>query len=202
MAEYPYLNNTGKIVEFFKHMQEARVPTAKVSQKYLESVGFKSKDDRRLVSVAKFLGFLDGNGMPTDIWSQYRDKKTAKTVISRAIEKSYSELFQRYPRVTQIDDEDLRNFFSTATGLGRVSVNAATRTFKAVCGLAEFGSEANETVTSSDSSKPAVSEPVANVIPEPQRSIPININIQLHLPATEDPKIYENLFAALRKHLL
>lgn len=33
------------------------------------------------------------------------------------------------------------------------------------------------------------------------RPIAININIQLQLPATEDAKIYDSLFSALKRHL-
>ena len=51
MANYPYLTNTGKITPFFLHIQEAGVPP-KVTHHYLASVGFKSSNDRPLISLA------------------------------------------------------------------------------------------------------------------------------------------------------
>jgi hypothetical protein len=48
------------------------------------------------------------------------------------------------------------------------------------------------------SPKPVSSKPKMSVTPSPT----IAINIQLHLPETENPAVYVELFKALRKHLL
>jgi len=45
-------------------------------------------------------------------------------------------------------------------------------------------------------------ETVVSVKPEKDIIRELHINIQLHLPATNDPTVYDNLFKSLKKHLL
>jgi len=109
MAEYPYVQNTGRLKQFFSHIQSSAVPQ-KVTIKYLESVGFKSKNDRRIIPLLKFLQFIDSSQVPTELWRKYRDTKIAPNVLAQAIKKAYSKLFEIYPNAYRKDDEALRNF--------------------------------------------------------------------------------------------
>lgn len=57
MPDFPSVLNINSIKPFFEHVQNAGLP-GKVSQNYLASVGFKSKNDRGLIGLAKHLGFF------------------------------------------------------------------------------------------------------------------------------------------------
>jgi Family of unknown function (DUF5343) len=50
MADFPYSPNPASVGRFFSHVQSAGVPE-KVTLKYLEKVGFKSKNDRYLLQI-------------------------------------------------------------------------------------------------------------------------------------------------------
>ena len=71
MAELIYTQKPSAIPTFLKHIQAAGDP-GKMTQKYLETVGFKSKNDRDLLRVMRGLGFTDANGNTTDVWRAYR----------------------------------------------------------------------------------------------------------------------------------
>ncbi len=201
MADYPYINSTGKIKPFFDQIQAIGVPP-KVNLPFLVSIGFKSNGDRPLVQLARALGFIDSSGAPTDLWRSYRDKSAAPRVMAQAVRRTYGDIFDVYADAYRKDDEALRNLFTARTSLGKQAVDYMVRTFKTVCSLADF-----ETATVAEPqqkvSLPAVLKSSSDV-DDPGKSpgLTININIQLQLPATDDSVTYDNLFAALKKHLL
>lgn len=201
MAEFPYMPNPARVEPFFDHIQKTGVPP-KVTYKYLESVGFKSKNDRYLVGILKFVGFLDSSGKPIETWHAYRHKEAAPGVMAGAIRAAYSDLFNTYPDAYRKDNEALRNYFSTQTVVAESTLGLIVRTFTALCELADFKDVAADvSVVPSTAPAPELVGPSPIALREPP-GMTVNINIQLALPATEDASIYEKLFAALKKHLL
>ena len=199
MTTYPYLNNVGKIVPFFQHIQSAGVPNT-VNQHYLASVGFRSSNDRPLITLAKYLKFLDSNNAPTPRWNRYKDRAASGALLAEAIREGYSTLFERYPDAYRKDDEALTNFFSVETGLGKRAVEATVKTFKTVCGLGDFAVQAE--APPSELITPPARTPSVAAARQSSAGMTININVQLQLPASDDPNVYDQLFAAMKKHLL
>ena len=81
MAEYPYINTTGKLQEFFAKMSEIQVPPA-ANTKWLPKIGFGSNNHRPILKILRFLGFLDGT-KPTERWKAFRDNTQAGRVMAR-----------------------------------------------------------------------------------------------------------------------
>lgn len=201
MIDYPYTSVTGKLKKFLGHIQSAGVPP-KVNTQYLSSVGFKSTNDRRIISILKFINFLDGSGIPTDEYRQFRDKEKAGGVIAKSLKATYKNLFDTFPDAYRKDTEALRNYFSTHTDAGEQVVNKTVATFKILCEFADFEAitkEITETPKGKLESEAVEPKRVSPAIPG---GLTVNINIQLQLPATDDASVYDNLFSALKKHLL
>jgi hypothetical protein len=202
MADFAYSPNPASVKRFFSHVQSAGIPD-KVTLKYLEKVGFKTKNDRYIITVLKALGFLDNNGAPTKTWQAYRNKAKARAVLAEAIRRTYDDLFRTYPDAHRKDAEALRNYFSAHTSVAERTLAAIVATFKALVDLADFEADAP------DVPSPAEPEHVKEIrkrtrpiLSASEHDPPsININIQLQLPATEDGEVYNKLFAALKKHL-
>jgi hypothetical protein len=199
MADFPYTPQPGKIKDLFLKVQNAGVPD-KVTLKYLTSIGLKSTNDRYLVSVLKFIGFIDSSNIPTDKWTQYRSKKKAEEVLGEAIKTSYSSLFQTYPEAQNESKETLRDFFSSHTTVAESTLDYIVRTFQSLIKLARFDGKVVEEPKSLTGAKlsPSVSQPHLGT----KQPVSINVNIELHLPATEDQSIYDKLFESLKKHIL
>lgn len=199
MADVPYTPAQSSIPRMLKHIQTAGIPS-KVTQKYLLQVGFKSSNDRYLIPVFKALGFLDGSGSPTTTWKAYRDKAKAGAVLATAIRTAYADLFATYPDAYRKDTEAIHNFFGARTDFSEVTLARAVATFRTLCKAADFGAEPPKdlTVQLPEDSVPTVS---AEAHPTPGSQPSISINIQLQLPETTKSEVYENLFAAMRKHL-
>jgi hypothetical protein len=208
MADFPYSPHAAKLKQFLDHVQKAGVPE-KVTQKYLEKVGFKSTNDRYILGILKFLGFVDATGMPTKTWTDYRNRQTAGATLAAAMRSGYADLFKTYPDADRKDNEALRNYFSAHTKVAESTLGLIVTTFKALAALADFEAApaARSDETTEDVAAPArrraaaVTRTDADARSTGLGAPTININIQLQLPATEDAAIYDKLFAALKKHL-
>ena len=196
MTDFAYAPIPTKIKNYFDKIQEVAVPTNKVNMSYLKSIGFKSGNDWYFIKILKFLGFLDTSNKPTKRWIDYRVKTKSKQVMATAIRESYASLFKTYEDAFRKDKEALYDFFSSRSKLSESTIQFMVRTFQELCKLADF--EAAPVAPSAAVQAAAVQVQQKAAVP----SIPtININIELHLPATNDPTVYEELFKAMKKHL-
>jgi hypothetical protein len=200
MATIPVTQSAGSIARFLKHIQTAGVP-AKVNNPYLKAVGFKSSNDSALLLILKAINFIDASGTPTDKWSQYRDATQAGAVLAESIKACYSGLFDIYPDAERKDDEAIANWIRTNTTFSGITVGRAVKTFKALCAEADFS--AQKAAAAVTGAPPASGAPATTVVPAVGRQTPsVNINIELQLPSTNDPEVYENFFKAMKKYLL
>lgn len=210
MSGVIYITKQPAIKPFFDHIQSAGVPN-KVTLSYLETVGFKSTNDRPLVTILKALGFLDDSGVPTDRWAAYQDKSRAGAVMAEAIREAYSGLFQIYPDAQRKDNEAVHNYFASQSDLSEGTIGHAVRTFKTLCGLADWDADPKAVAEAAEGTrttplptslaKSAGDGKVA--VTSNLMSVPaININLQLELPATDDSSVYDALFKSMREHLI
>jgi hypothetical protein len=201
MGKAPYTPSPNNIKRFFKDIQSLGIPP-KVDRTYLPTIGFKSSNDRYLIVVAKDLGFIDANGIPTQIWYDFRDKDKAPGVMASAIKIAYSDLFATYPDADKKDNKALQNYFASTSKVAVSVASYMVQTFKYLCEFADF-----KAVPVAKPATEPVKEPTTPTVEKVIEGLPsakgvtININIQLSLPATEDASIYDKLFEALKKHL-
>jgi hypothetical protein len=200
---YTYTTKVGSLKAFLNRIKskELGVPD-KVTIKYLESVGYKSTNDRPVVRVLKSIGFVDkSSGVPTQRFKDFRTAKS-KQVMASALREAYAELFKTYPNPLKQSNEDLMNFFAQKEpSLKKGTLQYYVFTFKTLCEFADF--EAPPLKVEIIEEKPKakiVKKEVA--IPQISEGIPININIQLTLPVTDDATVYDKIFKALKDNLL
>jgi hypothetical protein len=198
MAEFAYLLVPTSLKKFMQHIKPAGIP-AKLTHIYLEGAGFKSTNDRAIIGVMKFIGFVDSSGVPTEKWTAYRSTAQGPVVLAAAIRDAYADLFNTYPDAYRRDVEALRNYFSTHTKVGDKALSAIVNTFKALCELANFDATPP---AERNNVPPKVVETILQNQPPSSAAMTINLNIQLSLPATDDASIYDKIFEAMRKHLL
>jgi hypothetical protein len=198
MEKAPYTPNPNNVKRFFKVIQDVGTPP-RMTLSYLPSIGFRSSNDRYLISVAKSLGFVDTSGVPTEKWNEYKNKDKAKQVMTLAIRTVYKELFDTYSNAQKRDDATLQNYFAAKhTEVGARVAQFMVQTFKNLCEFADFEA-VGITEAGAKPTTPAARK--GGEMPPSVKPVTININIQLSLPATEDASIYDKLFEALKKHL-
>ncbi len=205
-----YLLTTKNVEPFFNSIVSARAPE-RFTQKFLESLEFKSTNDRLYIAVLKGLGFIDESGAPTSRYYDYMDQTLSKSVLAEAIMEAYEDLFNVNVEAYKLTEEEVKNKLRTLTQ-GKYTDNVLSlmaKTFKALSSYATWG--AKKPVKNAISEKPKVEStketPVPSIgIPVETNNIPsqlgLHYNIQIHLPETRDPAVYDALFKSLKDHLL
>lgn len=206
MVEFPYTANTGKLREFLSTIRNIGIPPNGATQDWFQQIGFKSSNDRPILRVMRFINFIDSSSKPTDLWRQYRTEQHKK-ILAQGIVQGYNELFQIYPDANKRSNKELNDFFTSKSSAGKQAIEKTIQTFKALCELAEFnGENIVDTTSNTDINTDQISgkdETSLRVMrPTKDSGITININIQLTLPDTTDPKVYDNFFAAMKNHLI
>lgn len=198
-----YVPNPADLPKFLKEIPRLGIPP-KVTAAYMKKVGFTSSNHSYIPAALMKLGFIDGSGSPTDRWKRYRDTSRQRSVLAEAIRESYAGLFATFPDADKRDDEALRNYFRANTEAAAATLQRAVGTFKALVANADMASaqppESSQTPSSADVSLPTGDG--ATKRGSRSTAVPaVNINIQLQLPETDKPEVYDNFFAAMRKHL-
>jgi len=202
MAEFPYCTNSSSVRRCFEVIQNTAVPR-RMSAQFLAGLDFRGSDVRSLTNILKSLGFVTASDVPTKRWRSYREKTAAPHVMAQAVRELYADFFEMYPDAYRKEEDALSAFFNSQTNVAPSTLKYMMRTFRTLCGLADFeGAPALENpMVPAARPESVLLPPVAEPDP-PARDVSLNVTVQLQLPATNDPAVYDALFAALRRHLL
>ncbi len=201
MPNYPYVYSSGKLKQFLETIPTVGTPT-KVTQEYLDAAGFKSTNDRAIISVLKFIELVGEDGKPTEDYKLLRDRSQFGAIMASHIRKGYTELFSLFPDANSKPTDALKNFFATKTTAGDAALGQIVATFKTLCEAADFGAQMQ---APAGTEEPSGERPVPRslkVSAIPESGVTINLNIQLQLPPTEDSTIYDKIFESLKRHLI
>lgn len=214
-----YLTSTKNLQAIFEAIQQAKAPE-RFTLRFLESLDFKTSADRLIIGVLKSLGFLDDQGRPTSRYFAFLDQTQSALVLSEGIREAYSDLFQVNINAQNLSKNDLVNKFKTLSqgSLSEAVLDKLALTFQSLVKLADFSAspmrqEKIETddIESSDEDHEDIEVSVTphakvrqpRVSNTPTRSLGgLHYNIQIILPESRDPQVYDALFRSLREHLL
>lgn len=188
----------GDVPKMFEAIQKAQVPT-RFTHQFLQTLGFKSTNDRAFINVLKGLGFLDSNSMPTESYKAYRDKGQAKKVLGQQIQKAYPDLFMSDEKAHAATAEDIRGKLATITGKDESVLKKMATTFAALCALADFSGPPKET----PKPKPDEAEVESPALQKPRGigGLAFSHVVYINLPATRDVAVYDAIFKSIREHL-
>lgn len=168
--------------------------------------------------VLRQIGFVDANGVPQPAWREYRGADHRR-VLGRALVLGYETLYATYPDAHSRPAVDLAHVFSSKTDAGKQAIDKTVTTFKNLVKEADFDALPTSTVVSTGGGPPPSRD--SDVGGEPDgdgrggngRSnvvtrqhvgggVTINVNVQLTLPETQDEKVFDAFFSAMRRHLI
>lgn len=205
MPEYAYTYVPGKLKEFLTKLRTLGVPN-KVTTKWMESIGYKSSNDRSMMVVLQQIQFVDASNVPTERWVSFRGANY-RQVLADAIVNGYAELFTTYPDAHARSNEELEGFFSTKSTAGKQVISKTVSTFKALCDLADFSSlTISAPVSPSNTGK--VNMNLAVPLQQEQSgqgNLPfapkLHIDIQIHISPDATPQQIEQIFESMAKHI-
>ena len=206
-----YTQKPGAMPEYFQTIRKAE-PPERFSHSFLQNLGFKSTNDRSLISILKELGFLDENGAPTGRYYKYLDETQSKKVLAQGIKEAYSDLFQVNKEAYKLSNDEVKNKLRTLYSgeksnqvIGRIS-----STFTSLCEIADFEelerSKKPKAKKETDQEEKKQKEKVEHAPISSGAKKDINLDsmqyhINIILPESKDPDVYDAIFKSLKTHL-
>lgn len=210
-----YLTSVKNLPAVFKKVVEG-VPPDKFTVSHLKSIGFTSSNDYGIPALMKDLGFLSDDGTPTDRYKEYRDRSRSKVIMGQALKEAYEDLFHVNERPTEADRQAIEGKFKSTHGSTDRVAQLQAATFYALLKLADLdGATAKPklSVVKKEESPKSKESPKQEPAVEPQDSMTggptlarlpfggFRYNIEIHLPASKDPEVYNAIFRSLKEHL-
>jgi hypothetical protein len=176
MAGYPpFMNAYGMVSKILEKAKKAKTPD-RFTQDFLQTkLGFKSVSAKAFIPLAKRLGLLASDGVPTDLYKSFRNPSLSGGAMARAIKKGYSELFARNEYAHDLKEKDLHGLLIEITGLekGHQTLRVITGTFNSLKTFAKFEDEGKEIRKEEPEEDP---EDVTDYIPLAEEELKLNLS--------------------------
>jgi hypothetical protein len=154
--------------------------------------------------------FLEQDGTPTKLYDQYRNTDTQGVALAAGVRNAYSEIFDRNKFAFNLSKEKLASLVTEMTGLAKDNAvgKLIVTTFWTLKEGADFEDKVEDAaprqepvVINQEARDPRqdtrkAAEPVGNV------ELKVGYTINLNLPETTDPDVFNAIFKSLKEHLL
>ncbi len=213
-----YLTSSKNLPAILEAIQQAKAPE-RFTVRFLQSLDFKASSDRLIIGVLKALSFLDDQGKPTSRYFAYLDKNQSRAIMAEGMREAYKDLFDVNTSAQKLSKLEVSNKLKTLTQ-GQHSeavIGKMATTFSSLCKLADFESSAVPRSGEDDDDELDLEEADMetdlaensdrHAIPANRKRAPklavsgLHYNIQIILPESRDPAVYDALFRSLREHL-
>lgn len=211
-ASLPFINSTGLIDKILSKIKEAKTPERYTQDFQGTVLGYGSGSARPFIPLLKKIGFLHSDGKPTDLYHQFRNDSLSGAAMAEALKVGYAPLFKANEYANKLSKEKLKNEVIQITGLSATakSVNTIVSTFEGLKKYADFESEIHDPQVEDDTEvlqSPSNNQPNPHPAPTlsvlPQgRGMNLSYTINLNLPQSKDPEVFNAIFKSLKENLL
>lgn len=208
MTSLPYVTSPGNIDKALIGIKSAAVPT-KVSQDFVKTIlKIPGGSGDQMTSFLKKLGLTNPDGSPNERYQKFRNPSSSGSAIAAAIRHAYAPLYVRNEFMHKLTDKELLGLIIEETGQPHDSniVKLMVNCIKHLKTFATFDEEP-PTIEHVQEPSPKVPAPSgASQQPSDHRSHAVGLNlgytINLNLPATSDPAVFDAIFKSLKDNLL
>jgi len=213
--DVPYLASIKNLQPILEAVQRAAVPDS-FNVDFLKDMGFTSSNDRAIIKVLKYIGFLDASNRPQTAYREFMDGTRAKGVLAKRLRTAYDDLFTADKTANTKQATALKGWFKTKTGAGDAVAEKMATTFRALAQYADFSA------TAGDDGGKGVAEGEGKIKGKiedkdgekkksgsgddsnPRRfdgALGLVYRIEVHLPDTQNVDTYRAIFRAIREEL-
>lgn len=202
----PYVSSPTLISKILEKVKEAKAPERFTQDFLATKLGFKGGNYRAFIPLGKKISLLNSDGTPTDLYKSYRNPSKSKAAMAVAIKKGFHEFFERNEFAGNLDKEKIKGMVVEITGLepsDRI-VQLICQTFDVLRAEANFEEKLD---TKSEDREPSPEDdkpPNPDLNPEnnPPFDLRLGYTINLVLPKTDDPAVFNAIFKSLKENLL
>jgi hypothetical protein len=200
-SKLPYVNQPGTMVKILGKVKTAKAPDRFTHDFLATKLGFKGGNARQFLPLAKKLGLVASDGTPTDLYKKFRNSSHAGAAMAEALRTGYAEIFERNEYAGSLTKEKFKGLVVEITGRepsDRV-VQLICQTFQNLKTLADFDARLDGTGAPESQTGDDIKE---------EQGTPLDLNlglsytINLVLPKTDDPAVFNAIFRSLRDNLL
>jgi hypothetical protein len=205
-----YLTTFKNTADILQAIIAAQAPE-RFTIKFLEGLGYPSSNDRAMINVLKALGFLDDSGVPKSRYHAYLDQTRSGVVLAQGIREAYADLFRVNKSANTMSTPEVKNKMKTLSE-GAFTDRVLTQmsgTFTTLVKAADFSADPAATENEEAEGEHLHEEQVIDDHedkkqrhkPSRSRIGDLVYTINIVLPESTNPVVYDSLFKALREHL-
>ena len=203
-GKLPYIAAPGVMNKIIGKIMEAKTPD-RFTYDFLETkLGCKGGNYKQFVGLAKKLGLLKSDGTPTDIYKQFRNSPTSGAAMAKAMKIGFREIFDRNEFANDLDKDKFKGLVIEITGLESKDkkVQLIGNTFFTLKKYADF--EGKITPPDAQKDKKQTTETATDDANNEINDFGLNLSytINLVLPKTDDPAVFNAIFKSLKENLL
>jgi len=199
----PYVVQPKKIRQYFNKIAEVETPP-RFTINFLEDVMlFKSNNDRNLIPLLKRMGFLQDNGNPTQLYSDYKITDLSKTTVAKGIRTAYSEIHRRKKNFDTLNEEATKSYVKSITHLGDNS-SVLPLIVKTLMNLKEIADFTHSDVQIPPDQEVTLAKETTETTQSLDSQLPFKLNytISINLPNSTNQETYDMIFESIKKILL
>lgn len=210
MAEnLPYSTSVGTLERMLEKIKSASVPERFTQDFVSTKLSMKGGSANSCIPFLKKMGFVGGDGAPTDLYREYRNPQKSRTSIGTAFRKLYERLYEMHEYFHDADDSEILGLIVECTGNEKNSqvTKLTLSTINMLRKHADFEPNTDE-IEAEDIIDPIPLErqPIPMNLPSnhnvPTKGINLSYTINLNLPATKDIEVFNAIFKSLKQHIL
>ncbi|WDF70573.1 DUF5343 domain-containing protein [Sphingobacterium oryzagri] len=207
----PYMVSSGTLTKILNKICDASIPENFNGDFLGTKLGFPGGNQKTFIPWAKKCKLLGEDGTPTQLYKDFRNPKYRGVSMASALKKGYEELYVRNEYAHDLSRPDFLKLVTDTTGLAHdnSTVKAIVSSFFNAKEFADFESTLSneeksnqiESRTESNSNEKG-SDTIHKNVTKKHIDLGINYTINLVLPKTDDPAIYNAIFKSLKENLL
>lgn len=194
----------GTIVKILEKIKIAATPDNFNGDFLANTLGFKGGNYKTFIPWSKKIGLVNDDGTPTPLYKKFRNPATSAISLGEGLRKGYADLFFRDENVYRLDKPKFKQLVMDATGHPHDSktLENIVNTFWNVKSIADF--EINNESQTDENPVSSNESPIIPTTDTPKKRVSLGLNytINLVLPKTDDPSIYNAIFKSLKDNLL
>lgn len=232
VVKLPYMVAPGVIPKTLTKIREARRPERFTQDYLETMLGIRGGNARAVLPLLKRMGFLNQDGSPTTLYDQFRNDDTRAVAQAEGARNAYRDVFNRNEFAFNLPRDKFASLVTEMTGLEKdgAVAKAIVGTFFILKDGADFegrlkdksdrngGGAMDETGDQGGSTngQPKPPAPPPQQVPPQYQPPPpplqqpatddvqfrVGYTINLNLPETTNPEVFNAIFKALKEHLL
>lgn len=213
----PYVMAYGNIKKALEAIIVAAVPD-RFTQDFLSTkLTIKGGNAKSVIPFLKKVGFLNGDGTPTETYNDFRIESSRSRAANSSILSGYSVLSEMNEYFYDLADKELKELIVRATGMaaGSSSVTSILGSIKALKDYADFTIPADNKAPK-ETTKSTPEQVIEQPVEKPKKTstghenenfsrlndVRLGYTININLPASSDIAVYNAIFKSLKDNIL